>query len=97
MKLKGSITIDDGALKALSSGKSLLAAGVKACEGDFASGDAVAVKTLTGETVASGLIAYACGEVKQILGKHSEDIEKILGYAGQAELIHRDNLVLNRG
>jgi glutamate 5-kinase len=96
MKLKGSITIDDGALKALSSGKSLLAAGVKACEGDFASGDAVAVKTLSGETVASGLIAYACNEVKQILGKRSEDIEKILGYAGQAELIHRDNLVLNR-
>ena len=46
--------------------------------------------------VASGLIAYACNEVKQILGKRSEDIEKILGYAGQEELIHRDNLVLNR-
>jgi glutamate 5-kinase len=96
MKLKGSITIDDGALKALSSGKSLLPAGVKASEGTFTSGDAVAVKSLGGETIACGLIAYDSTEVQQILGRRSEDIEKILGYAGQAELIHRDNLVLNR-
>ncbi|HVY13468.1 MAG TPA: glutamate 5-kinase [Alphaproteobacteria bacterium] len=97
MKLKGAIVIDDGALKALNSGKSLLPAGVKDLEGEFAGGDAVAVKTLGGETVACGLIAYDSGEVKQILGRRSEDIEKILGYAGQAELIHRDNLVLSKG
>ncbi|MBI3420131.1 MAG: glutamate 5-kinase [Proteobacteria bacterium] len=96
MKLKGAITIDDGALKALLSGKSLLPVGAKSCEGEFASGDAVAVKSLAGETVASGLIAYDCAEVRQILGKRSDDIEKILGYAGRAELIHRDNLVLSR-
>jgi glutamate 5-kinase len=96
MKLKGSITIDDGAVKALSGGKSLLPAGVKSAEGGFASGDAVAVKTLAGETIACGLIGYDYGEVTQILGRRSDEIEKILGYPGSAEMIHRDNLVMNK-
>ncbi len=95
MKLKGSISIDDGAVRALNSGKSLLPAGVKACEGDFVSGDAVAIKTLKGETIGCGLIAYDMQDARKILGQQSDAIETILGYSGQEEMIHRDNMVLN--
>ncbi len=97
MRLRGILVIDDGAAKALNSGKSLLAAGVKSCEGEFESGDAVEVKGLSGVLLARGLIAYDSGEVKKILGCRSDEIEALLGYSGPAELIHRDNLVLAKG
>lgn len=94
VKSKGSIIIDDGALKALRSGKSLLPAGVRRVSGDFVRGDAVSIVTEDGKTVGIGLCAYDNGEALQIIGKKSAEIQTILGYAGRDELIHRDDLVL---
>ena len=94
VKPNGSITIDDGALKALKDGKSLLPAGVRYISGGFVRGDAVKILTLKGELVGVGLSAYDNGEALQIIGKKSKDIEDILGYSGRDELIHRDDLVL---
>jgi glutamate 5-kinase len=97
MKMKGSLSIDEGAAKALTSGKSLLPAGVKAADGDFVAGDAVSIKTLAGEAIGCGLISYDADEATRILGKKSDAIEAILGYSGPEEIIHRDNMVLNKG
>ncbi len=96
VKAKGTLVIDDGAAKALASGKSLLTAGVKACEGDFVSGDVVSIRNLAGQTLGCGLVAYDHKETAQIAGKRSEEIERILGYTGVAEIIHRDNMVLSK-
>lgn len=89
----GSVTVDDGAAKALAAGKSLLPAGVLAVDGEFARGDAVLVKDTAGKTLARGLIAYDSGDARRILGKQSADIEKILGFRRRDVLIHRDDLV----
>lgn len=94
VKPSGSVTIDEGALKALKSGKSLLPAGVKYISGSFVRGDAVKVLNLDGQQVGVGLSAYDNGEALQIIGKNSKEIQSILGYAGRDELIHRDDLVL---
>ncbi len=96
MSMKGAIIIDDGAAKALQDGRSLLPAGVKSCEGSFVAGDAVAIKTLSGHSVGCGLIAFDRDEADKICGKRSDDIERLLGYAGQEEMIHRDNMVMNK-
>jgi glutamate 5-kinase len=96
MSMKGSIIIDDGALKALHDGKSLLPIGVKKCEGIFSTGDAVFIKTLAGLNVGCGLVAFDRAEADKICGRRSDDIESLLGYAGQEEMIHRDNMVLNK-
>ncbi len=96
MSMKGTIMIDEGAVKALHNGRSLLPAGVKHCEGEFVSGDAVAIKTLAGQSIGCGLIAFDRNEADKICGKRSDDIEQILGYAGQEEMIHRDNMVINK-
>ncbi|MEM6781616.1 MAG: glutamate 5-kinase [Pseudomonadota bacterium] len=94
VKPKGSVSIDDGALKALKSGKSLLPAGVRRVSGDFVRGDAIQLLNLDGEQIGVGLSAYDNGEALQIIGKKSAEIQSILGYAGRDELIHRDDLVL---
>lgn len=94
LKSKGVLTIDDGALAALKTGKSLLPAGVKAVEGGFQRGDAVMVRTLDGREVARGLSAYAADEAQRIAGRRSGDIDEILGFRGRDEIIHRDDLVL---
>lgn len=96
MNLKGAVVIDDGAVAALHKGRSLLPAGVKKCEGAFASGDAVSIKTLAGQAVGCGLIAFDREEADKICGRQSDEIEGLLGYAGQEEMIHRDNMVLNK-
>ena len=90
----GTITVDDGALKALEKGKSLLPAGVIAAEGDFQRGDAVIVKGPGGREVARGLTAYSAADARRIMGHKSGDIEGLLGYRGRDEMIHRDDLVL---
>ncbi len=90
----GTITVDDGALKALAKGKSLLPAGVIAAEGDFQRGDAVVVKGPGGREVARGLIAYSAADARRIMGHKSGEIEGLLGYRGRDEMIHRDDLVL---
>ena len=90
----GTITVDDGALRALEKGKSLLPAGVIAAEGNFQRGDAVVVKDPGGREVARGLTAYSAADARRIMGHKSGEIEGLLGYRGRDEMIHRDDLVL---
>jgi glutamate 5-kinase len=90
----GSLTVDDGALKALAAGKSLLPAGVASVQGDFERGDAVRVLDKTGREVARGLSAYSAADARRIMGHKSREIETRLGYRGRDEMIHRDDLVV---
>lgn len=95
VKAAGSLTIDGGAVKALKSGRSLLAAGVIKVSGDFSHGDAVEILDIDNNRLAMGLVSYAADESRQILGCKSTDIGDILGFTRGDELIHRDNLVLH--
>ena len=91
----GRIYVDSGAANALTDlGKSLLAAGITEIEGDFQPKDAVIVYTHDGREIARGMVNYGDQELRKILGCHSEDIPRILGYTGTDTVIHRDNLVL---
>jgi len=90
----GELRIDDGALRALRSGKSLLPAGVTATSGRFERGDTVSVCTADGREVARGIVAYGDADAARIIGRRSADIAALLGYAGRDELVHRDDLVL---
>jgi glutamate 5-kinase len=90
----GRLTIDEGAERALMSGKSLLPAGVRAVDGDFARGDTIAVMSLDGREIARGLSSYDGQEARLISGKKSADIEAILGYSGRAAMVHRDDMVM---
>ncbi len=94
MKPRGSVTIDAGAITALQSGRSLLPAGVRASNGDFERGEAIAIQGPDGATIGQGLTRYTGVETTQIAGKRSADIADILGYTGRAALIHRDDMVL---
>lgn len=78
----------------VSGGKSLLPVGVTAAEGDFDRGDVVACVSPDGKELARGLVNYAAKEARRILGKPSGQIEAVLGFVEEPELIHRDNLVL---
>lgn len=91
---KGSVFVDEGALKALKSGKSLLPIGVKKTEGDFIRGDAVHIRTMEGKILGMGLIAYSTEEAQKIIGKASDKIPQILGHEGREELIHRNDMAL---
>lgn len=91
---KGSLVIDEGAARALQQGKSLLAAGVLAIQGDFHKGDAVCILSVEQQELARGLINYPASECRKLMGQKSAAFEKILGYYGREELIHRDDLVL---
>jgi glutamate 5-kinase len=93
---KGAIIIDDGATQALASGKSLLPAGVTRVEGGFERGDAVVIRNGQGAEIGRGLVAYDHSEASRIIGRKSGEIAEILGYRGDPELIHRDDMVLNR-
>ena len=88
--------MDAGAAKALSAGKSLLPAGVKAVQGIFERGDAVNLCDESGKILGKGLTAYAAVEAALIAGHRSADIEKLLGYRGADEIVHRDNLVTEK-
>ncbi len=94
VKSEGSLVIDDGAAKALQSGKSLLAAGVVKITGDFQHGDPVEVLDKNAQKLAVGLVTYSANEARLILGCKSTDISDVLGYSRGDELIHRDDLVL---
>lgn len=92
---RGRIVVDDGAARALLRfGRSLLAAGVVAVEGRFRRGDPVTVVTQDGMRIACGLVNYAAADLEAIKGRHSDEIEAILGFAYGDEVIHRNNLVL---
>lgn len=94
LKPAGRLTVDEGALKALRRGSSLLPAGVVTVEGRFERGDAVIVQTADGTAIAKGLVAYDAADALKIKGRQSDTIEAILGYRGRDEMIHRDDLVL---
>ena len=95
LKPSGEIVVDDGALKALNSGKSLLPAGVTAINGSFDRGDAVIVRTSDGREIGRGISAYSSDDARGIMGNKTSEIESILGYRGRDEMIHRDDLALN--
>ena len=94
LKTSGSLVVDDGAVRALSSGKSLLPAGVTAIDGEFKRGDVVDVKDRVGRVLARGLVAYAAEDARRIAGRKSVEIEKLLGFRGRDEMVHRDDLVV---
>jgi len=94
LQLAGSLLLDEGAINALNGGRSLLAVGVRSVEGEFERGAAVACRTAAGREVARGLINYSSSETRRIAGHATAEIESLLGYLDNEELIHRDNLVL---
>ena len=94
LQLAGSLTLDNGAIEALKSGKSLLPIGVIDAEGDFTRGAVVACRNRDGKEIARGLVNYAANDTRRIVRHASSEIEELLGYSEEPELIHRDNLVL---
>lgn len=95
LRMSGKLVLDAGAVKVLTSdGKSLLPIGVTAVEGYFERGDVVACVDESGREVARGLVNYSASETARIMRKPSQQIADILGYVDEAELIHRDNLIL---
>ncbi|MEZ5487903.1 MAG: glutamate 5-kinase [Steroidobacteraceae bacterium] len=94
LKPAGALVIDDGALRALKSGKSLLPAGVTRLSGRFDRGDTVSVLTQSGREVARGISAYSDTDAARIIGRRTAEIESVLGFRGRDEMIHRDDLVL---
>ncbi len=94
LETTGSITVDEGAVRALLQGKSLLPAGVVKIIGPFMRGDTVAIHNNEGNSLGQGLTAYDSDEAKLIMGKQSDTLEEILGYSGRSALIHRDDMVL---
>ncbi|MBT5194147.1 MAG: glutamate 5-kinase, partial [Rhodospirillaceae bacterium] len=94
LHVRGSLSVDAGAVKALGQGRSLLPAGVTAVEGDFQRGDAVVVRGPDGSALGRGLTAYSTADAQRIKGHRSDRIQAILGYLGREEMIHRDDLVL---
>ncbi|MSR12458.1 MAG: glutamate 5-kinase [Gammaproteobacteria bacterium] len=96
LSVKGKLTLDAGATSVLQkSGKSLLAVGIKSTSGHFNRGDVVACLDEAGNEIARGLVNYAADEVLKLQGKSSSRIEELLGYVGEAEIIHRDNMILS--
>jgi glutamate 5-kinase len=95
VRVRGVLTVDDGAARVLArDGRSLLAVGVREVSGRFSRGDIVACVDTRGKEVARGLVNYAADECRRIKGLSSERIAECLGYVDDAELIHRDNLVV---
>ncbi len=94
MKPKGELRLDAGAVTALRAGKSLLPAGVKAVTGSFGRGEPVAILSPEGAVLGKGLVRYTAEEARAIAGHKSGEIEGILGYAGRAALVHRDDMVI---
>ncbi|MEC5385906.1 glutamate 5-kinase [Uliginosibacterium sp. H3] len=94
LQLAGSFSLDAGAAKALGNGASLLPIGVVSVEGDFERGAVIACRNSAGIEIARGLSNYSSSEARRIARRASTEIESILGYIEESELIHRDNLVL---
>ncbi len=93
----GALHIDEGAVRALRTGKSLLPAGVKRVEGSFGRGDSVILRGPDGAEVGRGLVAYDFADAEKIVGKSSADVQSILGFTGRTEIVHRDDLVMGGG
>ncbi|MRD47649.1 glutamate 5-kinase [Caenimonas koreensis DSM 17982] len=97
LQMRGAVVVDEGAAaKVRAEGKSLLPIGMMQVEGDFSRGDVIAVRDPSGVEVARGLANYASAEARLLCRKPSGDIEKLLGYVAEPEMIHRTNLVVTR-
>jgi len=97
LQLRGSVVVDAGAVaKVRDEGKSLLPIGMVQVEGEFSRGDVIAVRDSSGAEIARGLANYASAEARLLCRKPSAEFEKLLGYAGEPEMLHRDNMVLAR-
>ena len=97
LQMRGSVTVDAGAAaKVRSEGKSLLPIGMTAVEGDFSRGDVIAIRDPQGTELARGLANYSSAEARLLCRRPSADFERLLGYAAEPEMVHRDNLVLTR-
>ncbi len=97
LQLRGAVTVDAGAAgKLRTEGKSLLPIGMVAVEGDFSRGEVIAVRDPAGLEIARGLANYAAAEARLLCRKPSSEIEKLLGYVAEPEMIHRTNLVVTR-
>ena len=97
LQLRGAVTVDEGAVAKLrDEGKSLLPIGMTAVEGDFHRGDVIAVRDTRGVEIARGLANYTAAEARLLCRKPSSEIEKLLGYVAEPEMIHRTNLVVSR-
>lgn len=95
LQMRGSVTVDMGAaVKLRAEGKSLLPIGMITVDGDFSRGDVIAVRDETGAEVARGLANYASAEARLLCRKPSSEFERLLGYAAEPEMVHRDNMVL---
>jgi len=92
----GAISVDEGAVRALMQGKSLLPAGVTRAVGRFDRGDTVSIVGPDGVEVARGICAYSDSDAARIIGRKSAEIEMVLGFRGRDEIVHRDDLVLLR-
>jgi glutamate 5-kinase len=97
LQLRGAVTVDEGAAaKVRSENKSLLPIGMTAVEGDFSRGEVIAIRDPSGQEIARGLANYASAEARILCRKPSSEIEKLLGYVAEPEMIHRTNLVVTR-
>ena len=97
LQMRGAVVVDDGAVAKLrDGGKSLLPIGMLQVDGDFSRGDVIAVLDSGGMEIARGLANYASAEARMICRKPSSEIERLLGYAAEPEMVHRDNLVITR-
>jgi glutamate 5-kinase len=95
MQVRGKLVLDDGAVKVLRDhGRSLLPVGVKSVEGEFERGDLVTCVDASGVEIARGLCSYGVDEARKILGAKSDELAARLGYPGDPEMIHRDNMVV---
>lgn len=95
LQISGKVTLDAGAVRALrNEGKSLLPVGITDVSGEFERGTVVAILDTNGQDIARGLINYNAVETRRIAGHPSNEIEALLGYVDEPELIHRDNLIL---
>ena len=90
---KGELVIDEGAKKALISGKSLLAAGIKKVSGKFNKGDHIKILDNKKREYARGLSSFSSEEINKIIGCHSNEIREILGYIAKSEVVHKDDMV----
>lgn len=97
LQMRGAVVVDDGAaIKVLEEGKSLLPIGMVLVEGEFSRGEVIAVKNSSGHEIARGLANYSSAEARLLCRKPSSEFERLLGYAAEPEMLHRDNLVLSQ-
>ena len=94
LEARGALIVDQGAVRAIIDGKSLLPAGVKKVEGNFSRGDCLLIRDERGAEVGRGLVNYDADDAQKIAGRNSRDIELLLGMPGRAAIIHRDDMVL---